>query len=97
MLRVTISRFQPEPGDATGYTWHDPQGHTQMMEMPPYYMSDMTQALVDIQDYGVRSFSSYIDSLLDGANPIIWKTFQAAYNYVTFTKVSVRARASSTE
>lgn len=86
-LRVNVSRFQPEPSDATGYAWHDSEGSTQIMEMPPYYISNMPQALVDIQEYGDLSCPLYIQSLLDGTNPIVWKTFQAAYNYVTFSKV----------
>ena len=87
ILRVTVSRFHPEPNDATGYAWHDSEGNTQIMEMPPYYISDMSQALVNIQEYGDLSCSLYIQSLLDGTNPIIWKTFQAAYNYVAFSQV----------
>ncbi|KAF2810818.1 uncharacterized protein BDZ99DRAFT_462132 [Mytilinidion resinicola] len=94
-LQVTVSRFQPEAGDAITYGWVDPEGNHRELGMPPYYISDMSQASKNMQEYGRRSCSLYIESLLDGTNPIIWKTFEAACRYVTVTKSSLVSDALS--
>lgn len=86
-LAVTVSRFHPEPGDTTGYKWSDSKGNPRVMEMPPYHICDMNKAIADIHEYGIRSRSQYIESLLSGANPIIWKTFHVAFEYISVSKV----------
>ncbi|KAH7377963.1 hypothetical protein BKA64DRAFT_246767 [Cadophora sp. MPI-SDFR-AT-0126] len=94
-LSVTVSRFHPEPGDTTGYKWSDSQGNPRVMEMPPYHICDMNKAIVDIQDYCARSRSLHIESLLSGANPIIWKTFHVAFEYISVSKSTLVSNALS--
>jgi len=91
-IMVTVSRFHPEPGDATGYMWEDPNGKKQMMEMPCYWIVDLEEALLNIQEYGRRSRSLYIESLLADANPIIRQTFQVALSYTAFAKASAQRK-----
>ena len=55
--------------------------------MPPFYISNTSQALQNMQDYAMVTRHQYIEELLEGTNPIIWKTFEAASNFVEHTKV----------
>lgn len=89
LLEVKVARFIPEPGDAVSYGWVDGGGHQRELKMPPYYICDMPHALQSMQDYALVSSDSYIADLLDGTNPIIWKTFETASSYVATTKVSL--------
>ncbi|KAK5632162.1 hypothetical protein RRF57_007876 [Xylaria bambusicola] len=43
-FEITISRYQPGPEDATGYSWTDGSGTRQTYELPPYYISDIAKS-----------------------------------------------------
>ena len=86
-LMVTVAPFDPEPGDATGFMWEDPEGNPRMMEMPAYFISDTNEASINFQEFANRSGSRYIESYLADSNPIIRQTFQLARGYIAFTKV----------
>ncbi|RYP55596.1 hypothetical protein DL771_012350 [Monosporascus sp. 5C6A] len=81
-LPVTVSTFLPDSGDITGYSWKDSAGNNQKMEMPPYYIQDLDQAILDIQQYARSSRSSYISSLLDGHSKVVCGTFEAAFRFL---------------
>ncbi len=87
ILSVTVQRFVPDPSDTTGYSWKDQGGNDRKMEMPPYYICDMYQALLSMCDYGQRSSQIYIEELLNGANPIMERMFAQAVRFVKDTKV----------
>lgn len=88
IVTLTVSRFHPQSGDATGYPWHDKEGIPKILDMPPYYISDMSQPVVGIQAYERSSCVPCLKSLLAGANPIVRKTIQAAADYLDHSKVS---------
>lgn len=87
-LALTVSRFELESGDSTGHSWRDNERNLRTLVMPPYYISDMQQALISIGEYERQSCNLYMRSLLKNANPIIAETFKAACRYVTSSKVS---------
>ena len=62
-LKVSVSRFFATDGDATGYPWKDLCGNARLMDMPPYYISDMPQALINMQLYAQKAKTTYISSL----------------------------------
>ena len=86
---VTVSPFDPEPGDATGYNWEDTEGNPRRMEMPAYYISDLEEALFNIKEFASRSRSLYIEAHLSDSNSIIRQTFQLALGYLAFTRVCI--------
>jgi hypothetical protein len=88
---VTVSPFDPEPGDATGYNWEDTEGNARRMEMPAYYISDLEEALFNIQEFASHSRSLYIEAHLSDSNPIIRQTFQVALGYIAFNQVWIEA------
>lgn len=87
-LALTVSCFQSEPSDTTGYAWRDKEGNPRTYDMPPYYISDMQQALVSMREYERHSCTLSITSLLKDSNPLIAKTFKAACRYIINSKVS---------
>ena len=86
-LYVVVARFMATPEDVTGYAWQDSEGNGRLLEMPPYYICDMPQALNNIQVYAQMAKSNYVNYLLAGANPIIRKTFEAALSHVAVSQV----------
>ena len=92
-LELAVSLFQTEPSDVTAYVWHDKEGNMQTLDMPPYYISDMPQALVNIQLYGQSTSQLYTEYLLKDANPIIRITFDAAHCYARLFKVRVNCKS----
>lgn len=87
-LAITVSRFEPQPGDRTTYYWTDSSGNPRSMEMPPYFISDVEAARRDIRRFHHNARSAYFETLLEDANPIVRQTFQAALVYNAFGQVS---------
>lgn len=77
-LSVTISRFEPRPGDKTAYEWVDSVGQHRTMEMPPYFISDLEAARQSIRHFSHNVRSAHIKTLLADSDPIVRQTFQAA-------------------
>jgi hypothetical protein len=70
------------------YDWEDQSGQTHTMEMPPYFISDIEAARINLREFSQNARSSYIQTILAGANPIVCHTFQAALAYTAFGQVS---------
>lgn len=66
------------------------------MEMPPYFISDLEAARQSIRTFLSDVRSTYIQSLLDDSNPIIYKTFQTALTFVAYRQASIMASTCST-
>jgi hypothetical protein len=98
-LEVTLSKFVPSPDDVVSYPWKDSSGQDHLLEMPPYYISDMEEAKRNILQYLRKTTQSYLKSLLSGANPIIHETFKQACRFVRDEKVrfSFHLHASRTD
>jgi hypothetical protein len=90
-LEITVSKFLPSPGDATFYPWKDASGEDHILEMPPYYISDMAEAKRNIIQYARKTSGCYMKSLLSEANPIIRDTFSQACSFIISHKVSFRS------
>jgi hypothetical protein len=93
-LKVTVSHFALEESDSTGYIWQDLDGNRQVMEMPPYYISEECEALLNLDDYCRHALPLYIKSLLKDANPIIRQTFEMATQYIICSKVNITLECS---
>lgn len=84
---VAVKRFQPENGDVTYWKWKDENGIERQMDMPPYYISDMCQATNIMREAAFKNHETYIDALLRDANPIVRRTFAAALQCQSSSKV----------
>ncbi|KAF2746992.1 hypothetical protein M011DRAFT_403650 [Sporormia fimetaria CBS 119925] len=89
LLVVEVTEYVPEEGDPLSYDWTDTEGNPRKLKMPPYCISNTSQAMSNMVDYINLSGHAYIEQLLAGANSITQKTFQAALNYVTFNQGSM--------
>lgn len=83
-LCLTVSRFEPGPGDRTAYFWTDSCGQPRPMEMPPYFISDMDAARQNIREFLHNARSVYIETLLGDSNPM-------ALVYAAFGQVNFKA------
>jgi hypothetical protein len=90
-LSVTVARFEPQPGDKTGYEWDDAAGQHHKMEMPPYLICDIEATRRNVREFSQRVRSAYIEAFLMDSNPIVYRTFQAALAYTAFSPVSLGA------
>ncbi|KAF4987082.1 hypothetical protein FDECE_15605 [Fusarium decemcellulare] len=95
-LCVTVSRFDPVPGDRTTYFWTDPAGNPREMEVPPYFISDLDEARCNIRQFVYDVRSTYIEALHQDSSPLIRQTFQAALNYAAFNKTELVSVALNT-
>ncbi|KAI8626340.1 hypothetical protein F5Y19DRAFT_227142 [Xylariaceae sp. FL1651] len=94
-LTVTASTFFPDSSDTTSYSWKDSSNNTRKMEMPPYFIYDLNEAVANMQEYATLSRSSYISSLLDGHNQVACLTFEAAFRYLDTNESSLISHALS--
>lgn len=83
---VTVSRFQPGEGDATGYIWSDAAGNKNEYKLPPYYISDMAEAAQNMRRYVRTARAEFTGALLTSSNPIVRKTFEEAERYYAISK-----------
>lgn len=91
---VTVSRFKPGPDDATAFRWADSaDGSERIFELPPYYISDMAEARVNIQQFVREARTEFTRTLLINGNPIIQKTFNEAERYCKVSNVSTPLKA----
>ncbi|XXG96396.1 hypothetical protein Hte_002678 [Hypoxylon texense] len=81
-IPVTIRRFNPQPGDITSWKWRDSTLQEKTMEMPPFYICDTEDAGRNMRDAVECKKAEYINYLLGDANPILRKTFEAAFRYL---------------
>jgi hypothetical protein len=80
-VEVTVSKFQPLPGDKTSYPWRDSAGNQQMLELPHYYIADMDSHQRVIDEYNQKSYLVYIQRLLKGKSPLMIWTLQEAIRF----------------
>ncbi|KAI1769911.1 hypothetical protein F4818DRAFT_446760 [Hypoxylon cercidicola] len=81
-IPVTIRRFSSRPGDTTAWTWRDSNLRERVMEMPQFYICDYHEAARNMREAVVYKKAEYVDYLLGVANPILRKTFEAAFRYL---------------
>ncbi|KAI2602324.1 hypothetical protein GGR54DRAFT_634076 [Hypoxylon sp. NC1633] len=84
-IPVTVKRFVPWPADTTGWRWQDGASQERVMEMPPFYIINEEEAARNMRRAVASKKEEYINCLLVAANPIIRKTFEAAFRYVEIT------------
>lgn len=88
LFSVTVSRFVPGPDDTTAFTWTDAKdGELKAFEMPPYYISDMAEARVNLRRYIYKARREYLNALLTHSNPLIRRTFLEAERFCKISKV----------
>ncbi|KAG4277151.1 hypothetical protein FPRO04_07449 [Fusarium proliferatum] len=80
-VEVTVSKFQPLPGDKTSYPWRDSAGNQRMLELPHYYIADMDSHQRVIDEYNLKSYKVYIQRLLKGKSPLMIWTLQEAIRF----------------
>lgn len=80
-VEVTVSKFQPLPGDKTSYPWRDSAGNQRMLELPHYYIADMDSHQRVIDQYNQKSYKVYIQRLLKGKSPLMIWTLQEAIRF----------------
>ncbi|KAL9565719.1 hypothetical protein ACKAV7_009901 [Fusarium commune] len=80
-VEVTVSKFQPLPGDKTSYPWRDSAGNQRMLELPHYYIADMDSHQRVIDEYNQKSYKVYIQRLLKGKSPLMIWTLQEAIRF----------------
>lgn len=78
VLKIPVSGFTPAPGDKTGYSWTDGNGHPRTMEMPHYHVTDTKEVGRSVIEYVEESTHLYLESLLDSSNDILCDTFNLA-------------------
>lgn len=86
-IPVKIRRFHPRSGDTTGWKWRDGTSREKVMEMPPFYICDYEGAARNMREAVASQKAEYIDYLLGAANPILKKTFEAAFGYLEVSAV----------
>lgn len=89
VFSVQISAFEPDPEDSTSWQWRDPGSNPRAMEMPPYYISDVMDATINMREAAQKSRGEVIDYHLQGANSITKKTFEAACRYLECSNVGL--------
>ncbi|KAF5598018.1 hypothetical protein FPCIR_3350 [Fusarium pseudocircinatum] len=80
-VEVTVSKFQPLPGDKTSYPWKDSAGNQRLLELPHYYIADMDSHQRVIDEYNQKSYKVYIQRLLKGKSPLMIWTLQEAIRF----------------
>ncbi|KAI4859665.1 hypothetical protein F4820DRAFT_453678 [Hypoxylon rubiginosum] len=88
-IPVKIRRFNPQPGDTTSWRWRDSTSRERVMEMPPFYICDVEGAGRNMRDAVAGQKAEYINYLLGDANPILRKTFEAAFRYLEVSTSSL--------
>ncbi|KAH7210892.1 uncharacterized protein BKA55DRAFT_599953 [Fusarium redolens] len=88
-VEVTVSKFQPLPGDKTSYPWRDSAGNQRMLELPHYYIADMDSHQRVIDEYNQKSYLVYIQRLLKGKSPLMIWTLQEAIRFSETHKSSL--------
>ncbi|KAI0133338.1 hypothetical protein F4776DRAFT_129843 [Hypoxylon sp. NC0597] len=81
-IPVMIRRFMPSPSDTTRWKWRDKSSQERVMEMPPFYICNQDELARNMRHAVVSKKGEYINCLLGTANPIIRKTFEAAFRYL---------------
>ncbi|KAI2463849.1 hypothetical protein F4781DRAFT_100073 [Annulohypoxylon bovei var. microspora] len=81
-IPVTIRRFAPRSADTISWKWRDKTSRERVMEMPPFYISNVEEATWNMRNAVSSMKEEYINCLLGVANPIIRKTFEAAFRYL---------------
>lgn len=77
ILKVTVSRYDPIPGDKTAYEWEAKNG-IHRIKMPPYCITHVEEAKLCMFRYAKESRLSYLENTLDSSNKILWDTFNIA-------------------
>ncbi|KAK3328688.1 hypothetical protein B0T19DRAFT_197119 [Cercophora scortea] len=94
-FNVTVSTFVPDPTDVTAWKWNDETGVEHAMEMPPYYICDMDEMQANMRQAAVEGREEYINGLLHAANPIVRRTFEAAFRYIESSESALVSKALS--
>lgn len=93
-IPVKVRRFKPESGDTTGWSWRDSNCQERVMEMPPFYICNVEEAAQNMRRAVVSEKAEYVNFFHGAANPIIRKTFEAAFRYLETSSVRVFFPAS---
>ncbi|KAI1439981.1 hypothetical protein F5Y02DRAFT_32815 [Annulohypoxylon stygium] len=81
-IPVTIRRFTPSSTDTISWKWRDKAFQERVMEMPPFYICNVEEAACNMRQAVAFRKEEYVNCLLGEANPIIRKTFEAAFRYL---------------
>ncbi|KAI0834247.1 hypothetical protein F5Y06DRAFT_174098 [Hypoxylon sp. FL0890] len=88
-IPVTIRRFIPSPSDTTRWKWRDKNSQERVMEMPPFYICNQGELTRNMINAVIYKKGEYINCLLGAANPIVRKTFEAAFRYLDASNSSL--------
>jgi hypothetical protein len=81
-LWVTISHFEPVPGEATSCFWTDTAGVKHEYSMPPYCIFDMAEARENMHHYARTTRPVFARAFPVNSNPVR-KSFEEAERYST--------------
>lgn len=80
VLQVPVARYAIESDDKTWYEWKDSNMEEHKMNMPPYYISDITSVVRKLaQQFESDSAGNYLSSLLSGEDIFIQEAFREAH------------------
>lgn len=85
---VTVALFHPDPSDPTGYPYTDSSGDKQEYTLPPYYITDMTEAGRSMRRWFSEASADYPTALLHNVNPLVREVFDEAQRYYRDTQAS---------
>ncbi|KAI1135828.1 hypothetical protein F5Y05DRAFT_162500 [Hypoxylon sp. FL0543] len=88
-IPVTIRRFIPSPSDATRWKWRDKTSQERVLEMPAFYICNQGELARNMINAVIYNKGEYINCLLGAANPIVRKTFEAAFRYLDSSNSSL--------
>jgi hypothetical protein len=77
-LKVAVCRYVPRPGEMTWYEWTSKTGVLHKEQMPLYCLKSRADTVSRLCEYAETSRLSYLGALLDGADRLIWDTFNIA-------------------
>ncbi|KAI1456475.1 hypothetical protein F4805DRAFT_475821 [Annulohypoxylon moriforme] len=89
VIPVTIRRFTPCSTDTISWKWRDKASQERVMEMPPFYICNVEEAAWNMWQAVAFKKEEYVNCLLGDANPIIRKTFEAAFRYLEVSDSSL--------
>lgn len=75
ILTMSVSRYNPLPGDKTAYEGYGKDGPYRL-DIPPCSIKDFEQARRSILEYIDRAKVIHVQKLVDQNNDILWTTFQ---------------------
>jgi len=77
-LKVEVCLYKPAAEEIIWYEWTSESGDMHKEDMPPYCLKSRAETASRLCHYTKKSSLAYLAELLDGADRIVWDTFNIA-------------------